>query len=180
MLDKNLTFGGVFFMAKYTKEFKFKVVQYVLKEKHGVKTAKKHFGLHSHGDIVKWVNKYLEHGEKGLERNNDKYDSNFKISVVKYMQENNLSLTRTAIHFNLSGAKIVAKWLKAYEDGKLKAKEREEEIMPRKTNKDKENKDIATQKLLEENEYLRAENAYLKKLNALVQERIKRENKKKQ
>ena len=44
-------------MGKYTKEFKLKVVQYVLEEKHGVKTAKKHFGLHSHGDIIKWVNK---------------------------------------------------------------------------------------------------------------------------
>ena len=167
-------------MAKYTKDFKLKVVKYVLEEKHGVKAAKKHFNLYSHGDIVKWVNKYLEHGENGLERNKNKYDSNFKESVVKYMQENNLSLTRTAIHFNLSDARTVSRWLNSYENGKLKAKEKEEKIMPRKTNKDKEKKDISTQKLLEENEYLRAENAYLKKLNALVQERIQRESKKKQ
>ena len=33
--------------------------------------------------------------------------------------------------------------------------------------------------LLKEVQYLRMENEYLKKLNALVQERIKRENKKK-
>ena len=167
-------------MIKYTKEFKLKVIKYVLEEKHGVKKAKKHFGLHSHGDIVKWVNKYLEHGEKGLEKNRNKYDSNFKINVVKYMQENNLSLTRTIIHFNLSDTRTVTRWLKLYEEGKLKAKEKEEKNMPKKINKEKENKDISTQKLIEENEYLRAENAYLKKLNALVQERIKQESRKKQ
>ena len=44
---------------------------------------------------------------------------------------------------------------------------------------DKTKNFTSMQKLLEENEYLRMENAYLKKLNALVQERIERENKKK-
>ena len=33
MLDKNLTFGGVFFMSKYSNEFKLEVVQYYLKNK---------------------------------------------------------------------------------------------------------------------------------------------------
>ena len=36
-----------------------------------------------------------------------------------------------------------------------------------------------TENLLEEIQHLRMENEYLKKLNALVQERIKRENEKK-
>ena len=66
-------------MAKYDAKFKLKVVKYVLEEKHGVKAAKKTFGLHSHGDIVKWVNKYIEHGEKGLVRNNFKYDIMLKM-----------------------------------------------------------------------------------------------------
>ena len=49
-----------------------------------------------------------------------------------------------------------------------------------KLNKDKKklNKDIE-EDLIAENQRLRMENEYLKKLNALVQERIKRENKKK-
>ena len=29
MLDKNLTFGGVFFMSKYSNEFKLEVVDYI-------------------------------------------------------------------------------------------------------------------------------------------------------
>ena len=50
--------------------------------------------------------------------------------------------------------------------------------MKLKEDKKKLNKDIE-QDLIAENQRLRMENEYLKKLNALVQERIKRENKKK-
>ena len=48
------------------------------------------------------------------------------------------------------------------------------------SSKPKQKKELTRQEeLLEENERLRMENEYLKKLNALVQERIKHENKKK-
>ena len=50
--------------------------------------------------------------------------------------------------------------------------------MKLKEDKKKLNKDIEKD-LIAENQRLRMENEYLKKLNALVQERIKRENKKK-
>lgn len=50
--------------------------------------------------------------------------------------------------------------------------------MKLKEDKKKLNKDIK-EDLIAENQRLRMENEYLKKLNALVQERIKRENKKK-
>ena len=48
--------------------------------------------------------------------------------------------------------------------------------MKLKENKKKLNKDIE-EDLIAENQRLRMENEYLKKLNALVQERIKQENK---
>ena len=50
--------------------------------------------------------------------------------------------------------------------------------MKLKEDKKKLNKDIE-EDLIAENQRLRMENEYLKKLNALVQKRIKRENKKK-
>ena len=163
-------------MGKYNAQFKLKVVKYVLEENHGVKAANKAFGLHSHGDIVKWVNKYKLHGIDGLRPNNFKYDSNFKKNVVKYMKEKHLSLTQTAIYFNLADARIVSKWLDKYEKGELDGRDK---TMPKNKKLIKKSGNIDTQKLLEENEYLRMENAYLKKLSALVQERIERENKKK-
>ena len=50
--------------------------------------------------------------------------------------------------------------------------------MNSKPKKKKLNKDVE-EDLIAENQRLRMENEYLKKLNALVQKRIKRENKKK-
>ena len=51
--------------------------------------------------------------------------------------------------------------------------------MKKKESVSKEDYDKTRQELLEELKYVRAENEYLKKLNALVQERKAREQKKK-
>ena len=37
---KNITFGGVFFMSKYSNEFKLKVVEYFINEHYGYQNAK--------------------------------------------------------------------------------------------------------------------------------------------
>ena len=51
--------------------------------------------------------------------------------------------------------------------------------MKKKESVNKKDSDKTRQELLEELKYVRAENEYLKKLNALVQERKAREQKKK-
>lgn len=56
--------------------------------------------------------------------------------------------------------------------------EDQEKMNNSKPEKKKLNKDVE-EDLIAEVQHLRMENEYLKKLNALVQERIKRENKKK-
>ena len=63
-------------------------------------------------------------------RNNHTYDGNFKLNVVKYMHQNHLSLSETAIHFNLSGDAIVGKWERIYYEGGPQAlfEERLEEV----------------------------------------------------
>jgi transposase len=47
MLDKNLTFGGVFFMSKYSNEFKLKVVNYCLENNVGYRRAANYFNIPS-------------------------------------------------------------------------------------------------------------------------------------
>ena len=84
--------------------------------------------------------------------------------------------------FNLGNPSIVGKWERIYyEEGPQALYEerrgRRKNMIskqPIKKKKLDENED-----LLEEVQRLRMENEYLKKLNALVQKRIKRENKKK-
>ena len=182
MLDKNLTFGGVFFMSKYSYEFKLEVVKYYFENYGGYEITANHFNISSATSVKEWVRKYKENGSYGLLKNlKSSYSGDFKQNVIKYMHDNHLSATETAIKFNLANHVIVQKWERIYyEEGPQALYE---EHRGRKKNmsskpKKKLSKEVE-EDLIAENQRLRMENEYLKKLNALVQERIKRENKKK-
>jgi len=183
MLDKNLTFGGVFFMSKYSNEFKLEVIKYCIDEHHGYLDTAKHFSISSSTTVLQWVKRYKEKGTEGLIKNlKSSYNGDFKQNVIEYMHTNHLSATETAIKFNLANHNIVLKWERIYYEEGPQALYQERR--GRKTNmnskprKKKLSKEIE-EDLIAENQRLRMENEYLKKLNALVQERINRENKKK-
>ena len=95
------------------------------------------------------------------------------------MRDNHISATETAVYFRLQ-APVVLKWERIYyEEGPQRLFE-ERRGRPRKMSSKKNKKSVnENEDLLAEVQHLRMENEYLKKLNALVQERIKRENKKK-
>ena len=169
-------------MSKYSSEFKLEVIKYYLENNVGYQTAADHFGI-AYSPILRWVRKYKENGYVGLMKNQrSSYSGNFKQNVVEYMHENHLSCHETAIHFNLAGDYVVSKWERIYyEEGpqglyiERRGRSKNMSSKPRKKNLNKE----VEEDLIAENQRLRMENEYLKKLNALVQERIKRENKKK-
>ena len=170
-------------MAKYSKEFKLKVVKYCIENYHTSYEAAKKFNIPSPTPIKHWIGKYNEHGEIGIEKNKKaSYDGKYKQNVVEYMHTNHLSATQTAIHFKLSSGSTVTKWERIYyEEGpqglyiERRGRSKNMSSKPKKKNLNKE----VEEDLIAENQRLRMENEYLKKLNALVQERIKRENKKK-
>lgn len=168
-------------MSKYTNEFKLEVIEYY-KKNGGLKSTAKHFNIPSDYTITKWVKKYEEHGTKGLLRNQIKYDGKFKQNVVEYMHKNHLSLNETCINFNLGNPDIVGKWERIYyEEGPqalFQERRGRRKNMSSKPRKKKLSKDVE-EDLIDEVQRLRMENAYLKKLQALVQERVKRENPKK-
>ena len=111
---QNLIFGGVFFMCKYSDEIKIKVVEYCIKENHNYLDAAKHFNIKGKSGVLKWVRKYKEHGVEGLIKNNQHYDGEYKQKVIEYMRNNNLSLMKTCIKFNLGKHAIVGKWERIY------------------------------------------------------------------
>ena len=169
-------------MSKYSSEFKLEVVKYYLDNSVGYQTTADHFGV-AYALVLKWVRKYKENGYAGLMKNQkSSYGGDFKLNVVEYMHENHLSCQETAFHFNLAGDYVVSKWERiSYEEGpqglyiERRGRSKNMSSKPKKKNLNKE----VEEDLIAENQRLRMENEYLKKLNALVQERIKRENKKK-
>ncbi len=170
-------------MSKYSNEFKLEVAKYCVEEYHGYSNTAKHFNIPSETTVLLWVRKYKEKGAEGLLKNlKSSYSGNFKKNVVEYMHENHLSATETAIKFNLANHNVVLKWERIYYEKGPQALYEERrgrnKNMSSKPKNKKLNKEVE-EDLIAENQRLRMENEYLKKLNALVQERIKRENKKK-
>lgn len=159
---------------KYSIKFKLKLIKECIEENHStIEIAAKYKVAEIH--LRRWVKLYKLHGLKGLQHNNPKYDSIFKENVLKYMEENHLSFLETAMIFNIAKDTTVGNWYHKYkENGTLKLPDNS--MMKKETS----NSNKRLEELEKENEYLRAENAYLKKLRALVQERNKQQNKKKQ
>lgn len=165
-------------MSKYSDQLKLKVVEYCILENHGYLDAANHFGIKGEQTVSKWVRKYKEHGASGLIRNNQQYDGRFKEDVIKYMHSNHLSLMETCIKFNLGNHNVIGKWERIYyEEGphalyeERRGRSKNMSSKPRKKTLSKE----VEEDLIDEVQRLRMENAYLKKLQALVQERVKRE-----
>ena len=168
-------------MTKYSSEFKLKVVKYCVEDNHSMCSAARKFGIPSSTPLKEWIRKYKEHGTEGLiKQQKSSYSGEFKQNVVEYMHNNHLSATETAVHFRLQTS-VVIKWKRIYyEEGSqsfYKERRGRSKDMSSKSKK-KLSKEVE-EDLVTENQRLRMENEYLKKLNALVQERIKRENKKK-
>jgi transposase len=92
---------------------------------------------------------------------------------LKYKWAHHLSARETAIKFKASGTTI-RQWEKKYKEKGIMGLEDKKKGRKPKTPKPKAPK-TREEELLEENLYLRAENEYLKKLNALVAEREERE-----
>ena len=167
---------------KYSDEFRLKVVsEYLSGQSGGFEAIANKYGIH-HSIIERWVHIYELHGAEGLTKVLSSYSGDFKIYVIEYMHSRNMSVVETANHFCIPSAPTVAKWeRKYYEEGPeaLFEERRGRKNMGKKqTSKPKKNVN-ENEDLLAEVKRLRMENEYLEKLNALVLEREKSEQKKK-
>ena len=122
-------------------------------------------------------------------REKKKYSPDFKISVILDMRENHLSYSETMRKYfanhSTRGFGFIQKWERIYLEEGVEGlmKERRGRTTkadnPKKGRPPKLGKQVE-EDLIGENQRLRMELDYLKKLNALVQERIQREKGKKQ
>ncbi len=157
-------------MAKYSVEFKKKVLRYY--KKNGITKTCRKFSMVDNV-IYRWKRK--EETVGFMRKKNKSYSKEEKIAILEYMWKNGYSETERKFDVN-SG--LVNKWERLYREHGLEGLAYDGR--GRKPSSLGTKKDISKDEdLLEELQRLRIENMYLKKLDALVQEREERGVKKK-
>ncbi len=159
---------------KYDINFKLEVIAYYQQGHSAVATANR-FNTDDKS-VAKWVNQYQTGSITAIKPKTGKaiYTSDFKLQVLTTMAGEGLSQSQAALRFNISSPALLSVWRTAYaRHGMLglttKVKGRPTVKHPYLTDKPDHEKSI--EEIKRENEYLRAENAYLKKLDDLLKER---------
>ncbi len=160
-------------MGKYSQGFKLKVVQEYLKGNLGYLLLAQKYGMPSSTPIKQWIRAFKAFGEKGLQRKtkHEEYPVQFKLDVLNFMKQTGASYQDTAIRFNMNQPSLIATWhsklLKEGVEGLKHAKGRPSMSKKSKATVTKAEKTMSREEQLErENERLRLEVAYLKKLKA--------------
>lgn len=160
-------------MAKYDEQFKLKVVQqYLLGDTsyHELASAQ---GV-DRSLLRRWVASYRVHGRLGLARKLSRYSASFKLEVLHRARRDGLSDRQVAALYDIRSVGDIERWRRQYDEGGLGAlapRRKGRPAMPYKhpselTHRPDEQR--TQEELLQELAYLRAENAYLKKLKALI------------
>jgi transposase len=161
---------------KYDYRFRLQCVEAVVKNNIPARVVAAEKGV-TDSNIRLWVGFYRLYGKDGLKgRKYQNYDVSFKLKVVQTIAKEFLSLKTACARFNIPSEATIVKWKKGYEsEGAIglnnKPKGRPPKMKPPIKPKAKKSSKPLTREdeLLKELEYLRAENALLKKLQALVQ-----------
>ena len=165
-------------MAKYDEHFKLSLVQQYLSGAAGYKSVAKQHGV-GHEVLRRWVMSFRAHGMDGLKKKFSHYNAEFKLSVLRHMWDNSLALGQTAALFNIRNPGSLLAWEREYRRAGLnglttrsRGKPKSMSVAPPQP-ESKPDKEKSREDLQAELDYLRMENAYLKKLQALVQARQK-------
>lgn len=169
-------------MAKYSFEFKKKVVLSYLNGEGGYKYLSKTYGVPAKRNIEQWVHNYQTFGDKGLQRSrkNDIYSFEKKLSVVELYLSSEISYQDLALQEGITTPGIIANWvnrfriagpdaLRPHKKGRKKTLDKSDNITQSKpleeTSIDASAEHV--RELEDELLKLRIENAFLKELRRL-------------
>lgn len=165
-------------MKKYTEQFKVGVVEQYLTGEAGFTAVSRQHGV-PRSLLRRWVAFFRLHGVEGLRPKSVSYSGEFKLSVLRHMWENGLSLGQVSAIFDVRDQCAVGKWQRSYDAAGLvglgiNSTSGVESMSSSVTKVKKPDPSIpdsekSQQDLLAELNWMRMENAYLKKLDALVQ-----------
>lgn len=163
-------------MSKYSDQFRLTAVQAYLEGPAGLRTVALRFAVDV-SLLRRWVSSFQQHGHFGLGKRGQRYTDAFKRSVLDHMREHQLSLRQTAAHFALGQSSQIGIWarqnyssvlsLPAPTKRKPAAMSKKPHLLKPTTSDDT---DKSREQLLAELEWMRMENAYLKKLKELKEE----------
>lgn len=165
--------------VKYDYRFKLRCVKEVLNNYKSVDSVSKLSKIRK-SNLTKWIDFYKSQGPKGLiPRENQCYSVKFKATVLQTIAQESLSLSQACVQFDIPSASTIIKWQQNFINQGiigLNKKPRGRPITMKK--KDNPKKDIKPmtreEELLLENKILKAENALLKKFDALIRAKGKK------
>ncbi|QHT47953.1 IS3 family transposase [Bacillus sp. SB49] len=156
-------------MNKWSKEEKLSIVLRYQNENISIRGLSEELDI-DNSSLRYWVKLFQYHGNQAFHFPYTNYPPAFKLKVINYIQETGASIREASALFHIPDFSMVRRWIVKWKQGGLAAlgPAQEDQLLMA---KDKSNKPSRSFKSIEEEiEYLRMENAYLKKLNALVEE----------
>ena len=177
-------------MAKYSYEFKKKVVQEYLDGNGGYEYLAKKYSIAKDTQVMDWVKAYQTFGNDGLmrSRQNNNYSFQFKLSVVELYLSSEVSYRELALSQGINNSSLIVRWVNDFRIAgpdalrpKKKGRKKTLDISEvKKISKATEEKPVDTsaehiKELEDENLKLRIENAYLKELRRLRLEDAQKE-----
>ena len=173
-------------MTKYSEQLKLKLVKQYVAGSAGVEALARRYGV-SRSILQLWIAAYEQHGRDGLRKKFSHYDARFRMAVLMHMWQKDLPYRQVAAVFDIRSPSCIAQWERRYHDGGIDAlaprprgrRKTMTQPVPEKPTEDSAPDKRTREQLLKENEYLRAEVAYLKKLDALLQAKKQGAQKKK-
>ncbi len=100
-------------MAKYSFEFKKKIVQAYLSNNGSYGYLANKYGIPDSGPIKRWVTAYKEYGSDGLlrSRKNETYSFDFKLHVVELYLTTEVSYQELALSLGMNNPPLITKWV---------------------------------------------------------------------
>ena len=170
-------------MAKYSFEFKKKIVTAYLRGEGGYGYLSKQYNIPQKCIVMRWIKAYEELGDEGLRRSrqNTKYTFEYKLHVVELYLSSEVSYQELALHEGISNPALLVRWVNDFRiagpDALIPKKKGRKNKVSSTTNPTKNTTsneivsvDTSTEhvkQLEEELLKLRIENAFLKELRRL-------------
>jgi transposase len=164
-------------LEKYSEQTKLDAVEAYRSGQLGLNATAKQMNV-GVSSLRKWVAGYQANGVAGVQgKRRELYNLEFKLAVLQRARDENLSNRQAAALFNIRNFNIIAAWERAYEaDGmagldsrRAGRRKSSTEAAPVPLPQLGDDDDTRSREdLLDELNSLRAENAYLKKVEALV------------